>query len=1166
MPRDLPEFEIEAVVVWRGRQGDRLHTLVVVDDGLRPTAGDTLAALLNQAAAQPGPATDTWIAVRAPVLPGEDASYGLHRFPQGDGLPDDELVPAALGFLDAMEPTRQVEVSGPFKGRKGRPAYLLRAEIDARTWQFVLVTRAGPPRGRRLRVLCRRLADAAVAAHEPALLIDTWIVDERLELFPYHRPPGTTDRALALDAVKALTARLRISGPYRLAGMGFRAHLITGQFARATHQVCYLEPDTGDTPPLTESAARPLFLRVLGEVPVTQPEWPAARIWAVYPHTGDVWTTLAVPPVSRHRRRNAEAVLFLYGTSILRSPTVEWPAWAQAGQLRKFARKHGLRVLQVQPKDGLPRSLIMTQQDDVGEVGDAAAEADLYLRETISFIEEERLLPAFRSYVYHRYLVPPSTSEEVSASIAVGLRLADRLLDEDRFDHAEWAAAWVATLAEQAGRHDEARVARRIAAISCEYLGWVDEAVTHVTAALGNPAGFADPLVEDLLNMSAGISLTIAFSDHEPERRYLSPLDEESRTLLERAAAHLERAREGYAAHLERAGEGHVAGQGAEAERSLRTIELYRWRVIDLLGDHAAAAQHLFELAKAPDLAHDEALAHTAGWFMLAALRKRAYTEPIALRRFAEEMEQHTARTQAYGLISASKETPVYVMGGDLALDVGEPQVAYALFQAARQGQRAGYVNQIRPPRPRETHGGWMAIDVIGRLARIATRHPEVVQARPLEVLLEIENAKSRWFRRDLVLGLPNRLPAARADAGEPAAELPWEALADPRVDLAERAWQGEQDEPPAIVDEEAVRALWRRLPERTALMSFYSGAHETFLAVLRDPDGPPAMLRLPLPAGRLERVVTRMQAYFSAAGLFGAVDPRDPGRHHARFLSGLDEVGEALAAALPYLEDRELVVALPHQQWHNLPVHALLLPRLWRRGHRPGWTYAPSLGMLDFLMSRSAAREDPRFVRAGVTTAPRPGDDLEAMGSAHHALVRVLTGSFSSIRETFGERATVEAFQQTTRSVVLHHLLAHGAFHDTADVMRSGFALSPAPGGPDGALLSGRDLMRHGTRAAHVTLQACSLGRGVSAASDEMWGPTRAFLAAGADTVAAPLWDVDLASSTRVLEEFYRLWLRDGVPKWRALADAQHAMYDDPDRPEWRHLYHWSAFKLIGC
>ncbi|MBE1584160.1 CHAT domain-containing protein [Nonomuraea angiospora] len=1153
MPRDLLEFE--TVWVWRGHHGGRLHTLVIVDEP-RPMDSGTLTALLDHAAAQPGPATGTWIAIRAPAPPGEDDPYGLYPLPQGDGLPDDELVSAALDFLDAMEPTRPVEVSGPFKGRKRQAAYLLRAEIDAKTWQFVLVTRAEPPRGRRLRLLCRRLADAARAAHEPAMLIDTWIVDERLAIFPYHRPPGTTDRTLALDAAKALTARLRVNGPYRLAGLDVRAHLITGHFARATHQVCYLEPDTGDTPPLIESAARSLFLRVLGEVPVTQPEWPAARIWAVYPNTGDVWTTLAVPPVSRRDpRTNAEAVLFLYGTSIVRSPTVEWPAWAQAGDLRKFAREHGLRVLQVQPKDGLPRTLIMTGQDDVGEVANDVAEADLYLRETISFIEAGRLLPGFRSYVYHRYVGPPSTAEETGASIAVGLRLADRLLDEDRFDHAEWVASWVATLAEQAGRHDEARVARRIAAMSCEYLGWVDEAITHVTAALGNPAAFEHPLVEDLLNMSAGISITIAFSDHEPEHRYLSPLDEESRTLLERAAAHLERARQGYA-----------AGQDAEDARSLRTIELYRWRVADLLGDHAGAASHLLELAKAPDLAQDEALAHTAGWFMLAALRKLAYTEPSALHRFATEMGRHVTRSQAYGLISASKETPVLVMAGDLALDIGEPQDAYAMFRAARQGQQAGYVNLIRPPRPRETHGGWMAIDVIGRLARIATRHPEVVNARPLEVLLEIENAKSRWFRRDLVLGLPSRPPAARADAGEPVAELPWEALADPRVDLAERAWQGEQDEPPAIVDEEAVRALWRRLPERTALMSFYTGAHETFLAVLRDPDGPPAMLRLPLPAGRLERVVTRMQAYFSAAGLFGAVDPRDPGRHHARFLSGLDEVGESLAAALPYLEDRELVVALPHQQWHNLPVHALLLPRLWRRGHRPGWTYAPSLGMLDFLMSRSAAREDPRFVRAGVTTAPMPGDDLEVMGGAHRALVRVLSGSFPSVRETFGEHATVEAFQTTTRSVVLHHLLAHGAFHDTADVMRSGFALSSVPGGQDSALLSGRDLMGQGTRAAHVTLQACSLGRGVSAASDEMWGPTRAFLAAGADTVVAPLWDVDLSSSTRVLEDFYRLWLRDGVPKWRALADAQHAMYDDPDRPEWRHLYHWSAFKLIGC
>jgi hypothetical protein len=54
---------------------------------------------------------------------------------------------------------------------------------------------------------------------------------------------------------------------------------------------------------------------------------------------------------------------------------------------------------------------------------------------------------------------------------------------------------------------------------------------------------------------------------------------------------------------------------------------------------------------------------------------------------------------------------------------------------------------------------------------------------------------------------------------------------------------------------------------------------------------------------------------------------------------------------------------------------------------------------------------------------------------------------------------------------------------------MNTAFALAPGTHGT-AELLSGRDLIGHGIRASHVTVQACSLGRGVAAAGDEMWGP----------------------------------------------------------------------------
>uniref|UniRef100_UPI003F49640F CHAT domain-containing protein n=1 Tax=Nonomuraea bangladeshensis TaxID=404385 RepID=UPI003F49640F len=1145
-----PRVSVERLAdgaVWalRGEHGGRDRALVLVaSEGFALAAAneDPYARFFADVMAAAGELADPLL-----VLGGRETT--VHEFPEGEGLEGEELAAAALAAAETAAPPARIGgvwIEGPFRRRGSPLAYVVRAHIDGTMWTFVQVTDEEMSESLRERIgpYLLELTELARRSYETTALISTWIAAEGMPLLPYHQQPGWSAKRLATDALTALTAPLRISGPYRLRGLGYRAHMLTGHFSGGRRRMCYVEPDPGAAD-FAEHARR-LFLGVLGEVPVTQPDWPADLIWSELPQGDGVWLTVPISPISRDPRRNAEAVLYAFGSESLKVASIEVPSWAtRGGNLGKLIKKYGLRMHAVRPAPGLPPSLLMTELEDVPESRASEIESGLYLREAVTAIEQGRLLEAFRSFAYHRYLGDLADPETVSGGIAVGTHLAGLLLDEGRLDFAEWVAAWTAVQAERTGAHDQARTARRLAAVACEYMGWLDEAVTHFTAAVANPAPFADRWLEGQLNMSVGITIATTFSHHEPERRYLEPMPEKSRTLLMRAAAHLERAAEIY-----------DGIEGEEALRSRRTIELYRWRVADLLGD-GAAMERLAELRVTPGIAEDEALRQTGDWFTIAALRRQAYAEPSLLDQFDRSAAAHLRRVQGFQQVNAAKLVPILAMVGDDRQARGDYEAAMELFRTARAAQHAGYAALVRPPRPEETHGGWMAIEMIGRLARCAAARPLLLAEHPLEIVLEAENAKSRWFLRDLTMGLPHRPPVERA--ADEAPGLPVEALADPRVDLAEREWRGERGGAvSATLDERAAHELWERLPGGTAVLSFYATRSETVLNIVRDPARPPVTLRLPVGAAELERAGTRMQAYFSAAGLFGAIDPQDPGRHHRRFLRPLDELGELLAPAVPYLEDSELVVAVPHRQWHNLPVHALLLPRLWRRGATPGWTYAPSLGMLDFLMTRARDRQLARFVRAGVTTAPMPGDDVAAMAAAHEQLCGTLGAAFPAVRASFGEQATVAAFQETSRSVVLHHLLAHGAYRDKADIMRSGFALASG-------LLTGRDLIGVGTRAGHVTVQACSLGRNVTGGSDEMWGPTRAFLAAGADSVLAPLWDVDLASSTELLADFYRRWLWDGVPKWQAITQAQRAMWRDDDEPAWQHVYHWSAFKLIG-
>jgi CHAT domain-containing protein len=58
-------------------------------------------------------------------------------------------------------------------------------------------------------------------------------------------------------------------------------------------------------------------------------------------------------------------------------------------------------------------------------------------------------------------------------------------------------------------------------------------------------------------------------------------------------------------------------------------------------------------------------------------------------------------------------------------------------------------------------------------------------------------------------------------------------------------------------------------------------------------------------------------------------------------------------------------------------------------------------------------------------------------------------------------------------------------------------------------------------------------------------------------------MWDVDLRSSTELIARFYESYLKGGVTKARAFAEAQRTIYQSGDA--WRHPYHWAAFKLTG-
>ena len=151
--------------------------------------------------------------------------------------------------------------------------------------------------------------------------------------------------------------------------------------------------------------------------------------------------------------------------------------------------------------------------------------------------------------------------------------------------------------------------------------------------------------------------------------------------------------------------------------------------------------------------------------------------------------------------------------------------------------------------------------------------------------------------------------------------------------------------------------------------------------------------------------------------------------------------------------------------------------------------------------------------------------------------------------------QASEAAVSRAAAQARVVHLATHGVVVDGSP-LQSFVALAPADG-QDG-LLTVRDVLGWKLRGHLVVLSACQTGLG-KVSGDGVLGLGRAFLYAGAPSVAVSLWSVDDDATAALMREFYTAWL-GGQSKAAALRHAQlaaRAQFGDPAR--------WAAFALWG-
>ena len=80
--------------------------------------------------------------------------------------------------------------------------------------------------------------------------------------------------------------------------------------------------------------------------------------------------------------------------------------------------------------------------------------------------------------------------------------------------------------------------------------------------------------------------------------------------------------------------------------------------------------------------------------------------------------------------------------------------------------------------------------------------------------------------------------------------------------------------------------------------------------------------------------------------------------------------------------------------------------------------------------------------------------------------------------------------------------------------------------------------------------------------------GLPRLFLSAGANTVLMTHWKVDDKFAADLMVDFYDHYLKQGLPKVFALAEAKRRVLNSPSKPgetNYHHPFYWASFAMYG-
>jgi CHAT domain-containing protein len=340
------------------------------------------------------------------------------------------------------------------------------------------------------------------------------------------------------------------------------------------------------------------------------------------------------------------------------------------------------------------------------------------------------------------------------------------------------------------------------------------------------------------------------------------------------------------------------------------------------------------------------------------------------------------------------------------------------------------------------------------------------------------------------------------------------------------------------------LRQIQQQLPGDLTLLSYHLCGDEV-LAFVVTQEAIRVVRHMATPAA-VEEQIALLAAHWNHLRMSGIFIERHMAALERNAQRILQRLYHALVAPLAEIAGLEVgdplqrLVIVPHGLLHQVPFQALY------DGERyliemAELSYAPSATILTLCQERMA-RPWSRLLVMGVADPAIPAVEAET---------RAIAQTFPEAEILMNEQANLGDLRSNVSRCAILHLACHGVFR-ADNPMFSALKLY------DGWLTAAESVQLD-LDGALVVLSACESGRGAVLAGDETIGLVRAFLGAGAATLAVSQWLVQDDTGAMLMAEWYARLAR-GQSLTASLRAAQLALKSSHPHP-----YYWAPFVLIG-